>query len=139
MMRVSQRVDYALRALVLLAQEPEGARVASGELAQRLGLPRRFVEQQITELARARVVSSTRGASGGSALARPSAEVSVRDVVVALEGGVLDVPRTTGSAVAEMWRDAAERLALVLAGTSIADLAERQSEIDAEGAGFYYI
>lgn len=139
MMRVSQRVDYGLRALVLLAQQPTGARMASGELAEKLGLPRRFVEQQLTELARAQIVTSARGAGGGCALARPAAEISVRDVVVALEGGVLDVPRTTGSAVTEMWSDASERLALILSHRSLSDLAERQAELDAESAGLYYI
>ncbi|MBI5230573.1 MAG: Rrf2 family transcriptional regulator [Coriobacteriales bacterium] len=139
MMRVSQRLDYALRALVLLAQQPDDVRVASGELADRLGLPRRFVEQQITELARAKVLTSTRGAAGGCALARPAEEITVRDIVVALEGDVLDVPRTTNSSAAEMWATAADRLAQFLSSTSLRDLAVRQKELDSEHAGLYDI
>ena len=49
-MRVPQRLDYALRALVLLALQPEGEYIAAGDLADHLGLPRRFVEQQVTAL-----------------------------------------------------------------------------------------
>ena len=75
-MRVSQRLDYALRALVLLAEQPPGEFVASGDLADRLGMPRRFVEQQVTLLAREGIVECRRGASGGCALAREATEVT---------------------------------------------------------------
>jgi len=139
MMRVSQRLDYALRALVLLAQQPPGVRVASGDLADQLGLPRRFVEQQITELARARVLTCIRGAAGGCALARPASDISVRDVVVALEGDVLDVPRTTDSAASEMWATVADKFANLLGVATLEDLAERQRQLDAERVGLYDI
>lgn len=139
MMRVSQRLDYALRALTLLAQQPPGTSVAAGELAGRLGLPQRFVEQQITALARADIVASRRGAGGGCALSRPAAEISVRDVVDVIEGSVLDVPHTSGSAVAEMWQTAADRLGDTLGEITLADLSTRQRELDETAADVYYI
>ena len=92
-MRVTQRLDYALRALVLLAAQPAGAPVAAGQLADQLGLPRRVVEQQISELARAGIVLSRRGARGGCALARPADQITVRDVVDALPLPNLDLVR----------------------------------------------
>jgi len=138
-MRVSQRVDYALRALVLLAMQPEGAHVAAGDLADRLNLPRRFVEQQMTALARAGVVTCRRGASGGCALTRKPTQISVRDVVLALDGEVLDVPQRSDSAAAEVWQAAAESLSDSLAGVDLASVAKRQREIDAAASPMYYI
>lgn len=138
-MRVSQRLDYALQALVLLAMRPAGEYVAAGDLAERLGLPRRFVEQQITTLARAGVVACRRGAAGGCALARPAAGISVGDVVRALQGDVLDVPLRGGSAASEVWRRAAGALESHLDGVGLDAVAERQAELDAAEAPMYYI
>ena len=69
-MRVSQRLDYAVRLLVLLAAQPPGEHVVVGDLAERIGLPRRFAEQQVSVLARAGIVRCRRGASGGCTLGR---------------------------------------------------------------------
>ncbi len=104
-----------------------------------LALPRRFVEQQITALSHAGIVVSRRGATGGCSLARPAADVTVADVVKALSGDVLDVPRQRDSATAELWESAAESLENHLSGVSLADLAVRQREIDAHAHEMYYI
>ena len=138
-MRVSTRLDYALRALVALAERPPGSRIAAGAVADAMGLPRRFVEQQLTVLARESLVDCRRGAGGGCALARPADQISVGEVVRALQGAVLDVPHTTGSAVTEMWGRAAETLEVGLDGVTLADLASRQIAMDAELAPVYYI
>lgn len=139
MMRVPQRVDYALRVLTLLAAEPADTYVAAGELAARLVLPKRFVEQQVTALVRAGVVRSRRGASGGCALALEPSEISVRDVVLAIQGDVLDVPRQRGQATAEVWQRAALVLDNFLGEVTLDDIASRQREIDAQSAPMYYI
>ena len=138
-MRVSQRLDYALRALVLLAARPPGTHVAGGEIASRLGLPQRVVEQQLSALARAHVLASKRGACGGHALGRPASQINVADVVRAIEGDPLDAPRVSGSAASELWQRTADSLETYLAGTTIASLAERQAELDAASVHTYYI
>lgn len=138
-MRVSQRLDYALKALVLLAEQPDGSWVAAGDLAERLSLPRRFVEQQVTALARAGIVTCRRGASGGCALARSADDLSVRDVVLALQGDVLDVPHQPGSATAELWQEASDALERFLGEATLSTLAERQRQLDAESVPMYYI
>ena len=138
-MRVSQRLDYALRALVVLAMQPPGTFVAAGDLAERLNLPRRFVEQQITELARAGVVTCRRGSSGGCALARAAENISVADVAAALHGAILDVPQLAGSAATEVWREAATTLGDHLADVDLAQIAARQRELDSAAAPMYYI
>jgi Rrf2 family protein len=137
--RVSQRLDYALRGLVALAQRPAGSSVAAGDIADSLNLPRRFLEQQFTALAQAGIVECRRGAGGGCALARPAAGITVADVVRALEGAALDVPRTSGTVVSEMWGDVARSLEQSLTGITLADLVRGQDRIDADSAAVYYI
>ncbi|TLM80082.1 MAG: Rrf2 family transcriptional regulator [Actinobacteria bacterium] len=138
-MRVSQRLDYAVRALVELARLDPGESISAGEVAARLGLPKRFLEQQLTALARAGIVSGRRGSGGGCALAAPADSLTVAAVARAVERDVLDVPHTSASAVAEMWADAADALDAHLGEVTIARLAERQDAIDAEAAGMYYL
>jgi Rrf2 family protein len=138
-MRVSQRLDYTVRGLTALAEHPFGTYVAAGEIADQLALPRRFVEQQFTALARAGLVDCRRGAGGGCALARPADEISVVQIVRAVQGAVLDVPHVTGSAVSEMWAASAASLELALDDVSLAELAHRQRDLDAQTAPMYYI
>ena len=138
-MRVPQRLDYALRAVVLLAQQPTDHYIAAGDLADRLVLPRRFVEQQITALARSGLVRCRRGAAGGCALARPAQQITVFDVVQAVQGEVLDVPHVTGSAASALWSDAADELSEFLGTVDLATLAEKQQELDGAAASMYWI
>lgn len=138
-MRVPQRLDYALRALVLLALQPEGEYIAAGDLADHLSLPRRFVEQQVTALARSGIVRCRRGSSGGCALARPAAEVTVLEVVEAVQGDVLDVPKVTGSVASALWAQAAEQLGAFFSTVTLAELAQHQRDLDGAAATMYWI
>ncbi|MDO8879194.1 MAG: Rrf2 family transcriptional regulator [Coriobacteriia bacterium] len=138
-MRVSQRLDYTLRMLVALARLPEGTWAASGELARALGMPRRFGEQQMTALAKTGLVTCKRGAAGGCALMRPAGEVTVLDVVRAVQGDALDVPHASTSATSAMWTDVARTLGERLASTTLADLAREQADIDATAETMYFI
>lgn len=138
-MRVSQRLDYALRGLTSLAQLPRGTYVAAGEIAEALGLPRRFVEQQFSALARAGLVDCRRGAGGGCALVRDASKITVGEVVRAVQGTIIDVPHVTASAVSDMWAATAAALESSLDGVTLGDLASCQREIDARSAPMYYI
>lgn len=138
-MRVSQRLDYTVRALTALAERPYGTYIAAGEIADELSLPRRFLEQQFTLLSRAGIVECRRGSGGGCALARPAAEISVSQVVLAVQGTVIDVPHMTGSSVTEMWSGAADALEKIFDRTTLAELAHRQRDLDAQAAPMYYI
>lgn len=138
-MRVPQRLDYALRAAVELAQLPPGRYLAAGEIADRLGMPRRFVEQQVTALARAGLVECRRGAAGGCKLAREPSQISVLELVEVVERDVLDVPHVTGSAATAMWDSLAEEMAGFLSDVTLAALAERQRELAAAAASMYSI
>lgn len=138
-MRVSQRLDYALRALIELVGAPADTPIAAGDLAERLRLPKRFVEQQVTSLAHAGIVTCRRGASGGCALARDADEITVADLVRAIQGEILDVPRQQGSASAELWSRAASALEEFFDSVTLRELAARQTELDELANPVYYI
>ena len=138
-MRVPQRLDYVLRALAaLVASAPDGP-VVIGDLANDLRLPKRFLEQQMTLLAKRGIVTCVRGAGGGCSLARPAERITVAEVVEAVQGDVLDIPHVEGSAASEMWTQAAMALRDSLASVNLADLGARQAALDAEAAPMYYI
>jgi Rrf2 family protein len=138
-MRVSQRLDYTLKLLVEIARQPSDRWIAAGDLAASMGMPRRFLEQQMTGLARRGLVECRRGTGGGCRLTRQANEITVREIVVAIQGEVLDVPQTTGSATAEFWTGADAALGGYLDETTLADLASRQSELDARTEPLFYI
>lgn len=138
-MRVPQRVDYAVRGLVALAQRPAGSSVAAGDIADALSLPRRFLEQQFTALARAGLLDCRRGAGGGCSLARPADQITVSDVIRALDGAVLDVPHTSGTVVSDMWADVADALDATLGAVTLAALSSRQDDLEQSLASTYYI
>jgi len=89
-MRISARADYAVRAAVELAAAGEGP--MKGEaIAQAQGIPLKFLENILGDLRHAGIVRSQRGADGGYWLARPADQISVADVIRAVEGPLASV------------------------------------------------
>jgi Rrf2 family protein len=135
--RVSAKVDYAIRALTELAAAPPGP-VASERLADAQSIPPKFLENILLELRRSEIVASRRGAEGGYTLARPAAEISLADVIRAVEGPIASVRGTrpdeisyTGAATAlrDVWLELRTSMRDVLEGTSLADLVERSRDV----------
>ena len=133
-MRVSAKVDYALRALAELAAAEPGKPVTAETLATAQEIPPKFLENILLELRRAQIVASRRGVEGGYWLARPAAEVSLADVVRAVEGPIATVRGArpeeasyTGPARAlrDVWIELRASMRGVLEETSLADLVER--------------
>lgn len=81
----TRRTDYGIRALLYLAREP-GTRVKAAEISRAMDIPQGFLHQVLQELQRARLVDSRPSRHGGYRLAVAPDEVSVLDVVEALEG-----------------------------------------------------
>ena len=90
-MRVSAKADYAVRACAELAISPQGEPIAVDTLAAGQGLPTSFLERILGDLRRGGVVLSVRGRSGGYRLARPAAEITLADVMRAVEGPLVTV------------------------------------------------
>jgi len=89
-MRISARADYAVRAAVVLAAAGEGP--TKGEaIAQAQSIPLKFLENILGDLRHAGLVRSQRGADGGYWLNRPAAEITIADVIRAVEGPLASV------------------------------------------------
>ncbi|MDA8320967.1 MAG: Rrf2 family transcriptional regulator, partial [Actinomycetota bacterium] len=89
-MHLSARADYALRAAIELAAS-EGGHVTSEQLARAQQIPAKFLEAILTQLRRAGLVRSQRGPEGGFWLARPAEEISLADIIRAIDGPLLGV------------------------------------------------
>jgi len=90
-MRLSARSDYALRAVIELAAATDGGHVTADQLARTQGIPGKFLEAILTQLRRAGLVRSQRGPDGGFWLARPASDISLADVIRAIDGPLVGV------------------------------------------------
>jgi Rrf2 family protein len=89
-MRVSARSDYALRAVAELAAS-DGAPMKRERIAEAQEIPVEFLENILLELKHVGIVMSMRGATGGFKLARPPSEISLADVIRAVDGPMANV------------------------------------------------
>src|SRR3982074_3254559 len=90
-MRISAKADYAGRATIELAAAGEDAVVKGERLADAQHIPLHFLENILGDLKQARILGTRRGPEGGYKLARPASEVSVADVIRAVEGPLASV------------------------------------------------
>lgn len=140
-MRITAKVDYAVRAAIELARAEGPASSASrsrrtsptkgADLAAAQDIPLKFLEAILTDLKRAGLVASRRGSDGGYWLARPPDEITVADLIRAVEGPLADVRGARAealdypanlAALQRMWVAVRANLRQVLEHTSIADL-----------------
>jgi Rrf2 family transcriptional regulator, cysteine metabolism repressor len=143
MLKVSQKTEYAMRAMLELAlrQERDGDQlVPARTLAEAQQIPLRFLEQQLGTLHKAGLVESFRGAGGGCRLARPPSEIRVAEIVDSIEGHMypmtcLDQEDHTCFADGrcglqdELWGDVYLAIRQVFERTTLADLADRHRKL----------
>lgn len=142
MFRVSQKTEYALRAMVELALRQGQAPVPAREISAAQGVPLRFLEQQLATLHKAGLVESFRGAGGGCRLARDPSTIRVAEVVDAMEGTFypmycLDTEDHTcfqdgRCGLQELWGDVHLAVRQVFERTTIAYLADRHRQVAPE-------
>ncbi len=131
-MHVSAKADYAVRAALELAAAG-GASLSADAIAARQGIPQPFLQKILHELQTACVVVSQRGREGGHRLARPAGEITLADVLRAVEGPLADVrgiaPEDTSYAgpavrLQDVWIALRANVRAVLEEVTLADLAE---------------
>jgi Rrf2 family protein len=131
-MRISAKADYAVRAVVELAAATGEKPVKAERLATAQGIPLNFLENILGELRHAGIVRSHRGAEGGFRLARPADQLTVADVIRAVEGPLASVrggppedASYTGAATAlpRVWIAVRANLRKVVERVTIADVA----------------
>ena len=133
-MRVSAKADYAVRAALELAAAAEGP-VKGEAIAEAQKVPLRFLENILGELRHAGLVQSQRGAEGGYWLARPASEVTIADVIRAVEGPLASVRSErpeelvyegVAEPLREVWVALRANIRQVLEQVTLADVVQRE-------------
>lgn len=131
-MILSASATHALRAIAFLAGRPREEAVLGRELARKVGVPTHYLAKVLAALARAGILTASRGARGGYRLARPASRIKLLEVVVPFEGararpGCLLRPgrpcRTSGACSAhQAWSGVKERYVEFLERTTVEDI-----------------
>jgi Rrf2 family protein len=135
-LKVSQKLEYAMRAMIELAQRRDASLlVPAREIAERQQVPVRFLEQQLGALSKAGLVESFRGAGGGCRIARDPATITVAQIADAIEGQIFPMfclePsdhtcfQDSRCGLQGFWADVARAVQDVFTTTTVADLAAR--------------
>ena len=132
MISVTSKSRYAVVAMAELARSGERP-VPIAQVAERREMPVQFLEQLFSTLRRDGLLVSQRGVKGGYRLAREPAQITVLEVVQALDGKVGAEADEAGG----IWKEGVESLRDVFSRTTIADIARR--EADEAGSQMYYI
>jgi Rrf2 family protein len=131
-MRISAKADYAVRAAVELAGSSGEKPVKAERIATAQAIPLNFLENILGELRHAGIVRSHRGADGGFRLAKPAEEVTIADIIRAVEGPLASVrggpPEDTSypgtsAALPRVWIAVRANLRRVVEQTTVADVA----------------
>ncbi len=131
-MRISAKADYAVRAAVELAATPGERPVKAERIATAQEIPLNFLENILSELRHAGIVRSHRGAEGGFRLARAPDQVTIADIIRAVEGPLASVrggpPEETSypgasAALPRVWIAVRANLRKVVENVTVADVA----------------
>jgi Rrf2 family iron-sulfur cluster assembly transcriptional regulator len=139
-MKLTRGGEYGIRGVLYLAQQDEGRVSMLSAIAKAQDVPPRFLAKIFQALAKAGVVKSHRGAKGGFSLARPASDITVKDVIEAIEGPIYlnvcllaegECSRDKICPAHVIWEEAQEKMMSVLSRANFADLAttERQLQI----------
>jgi len=139
--RITTLAEYGVICALHLAKRSEEGPITGREIAAMERLPVDYVEQILLRLRRANIVRSTRGAHGGYALARPSSDISIRDVIAASEQTTFDLhcvshpveeERCSSShncSIRPVWMLLQRKIDDVLEGVRLSDLLHEESEV----------
>ena len=139
-MKISTKGEYGIRAMLYIAMRAPSGPVTSREIAAHQGIPEPYLRQILALLSRDRLIHSNRGPQGGHALGRPAAEISLRDILVTLEGrttsidDILALPCTIEvgrehCAIREVFLEVKEAVERILTATTLEELVLRQRQV----------
>ena len=139
-MQITQTADYAVRTVVYLALHGKGGPVAASVIAKEMIIPGDYISKVVQALSRAGLVESVAGRNGGAQLARDPLELSMLEIIEAVDGPVAltrcvtrpgACPRDSYCVVHDFWKSAQKGLVGVLSQTTIADICRPK---DGEGS-----
>lgn len=146
-MRVSTRAWYGLMAMVELGLREKQGRVQVKEISESQGIPEEYLEQLMLPLKRAGLVRSQRGVRGGYILARPTNQITVLEILQALEGPILETEpidpqlreRVQTSGVAVVWEKLREAMESLLGSVTLAQVCAWEQERRSRQPLMFYI
>lgn len=149
-MKVSLRATYGIMAAVDLAMQVGSAPVQAKSIARRQAIPSRFLEQVLHAMKKAGLVESQRGAQGGYVLSKKPSELSVVDILEALDGPLLPPAQKNGRSQAgrhsrphlllgKVWEQVHQAERHVLEAVTVEELAGQQRIIEQERTLMYHI
>ena len=139
-MKISTKGEYGIRAMLYIAMHGEERPVTSHEIAQCQGIPEPYLRQILALLSKDRLIHSNRGPAGGHVLGRPASRISMRDILMTLEGQttgidqILALPCTIGvgrehCAIREVFLEVKQAVERILSATTLETMVSRQREI----------
>jgi Rrf2 family transcriptional regulator, cysteine metabolism repressor len=139
-MKISTKGEYGIRAMLYIAMKGDQGPVTSHEIAQHQGIPEPYLRQILALLSKDRLIQSNRGPQGGHVLGRPASEISLRHIMVTLEGQttaidqILALPCTIDvgtefCAIREVFLEVKKSVDRILSTMTLEELVHRQREI----------
>lgn len=145
---MTMKNDYGLRAMIDMAARYGQGPTPSADIARRQAIPEHFLDQLLIALRRAGLLKSMRGPQGGHLLARPPSQITMNDVIHALDGGsaTMDCVPTPGAcqlapscAIREVWGQIDAFAEQLLTTITLDKLADRHHALAQERDAMYYI
>jgi Rrf2 family transcriptional regulator, iron-sulfur cluster assembly transcription factor len=137
-MKLTRGGEYGIRGVLYLSHQEEGKISMLSAIAKAQEVPPRFLAKIFQALAKAGIVKSHRGAKGGFSLARQASDVTIKDVIEAVEGPIYlnmclaapgDCSRDKLCPIHTVWEEAQEKMMDVLGRTNFADLAKAEKQL----------
>lgn len=150
-MRVSLKATYGIMAALDLSMQNGGSPIQAKAIAHRQAIPLRFLEQVLHAMKKAGLVDSLRGAQGGYLLSKLPGEISLAEIVEALDGSLspasgrrpvarrLREREGQESLLATVWEQVRQAELGVLSAVTLQDLAERHQQLDQQRTLMYHI
>ncbi|MCX6966523.1 MAG: Rrf2 family transcriptional regulator [Verrucomicrobia bacterium] len=149
-MKLSLRGDYALRALIVLAENYGRGIVRIQTISEQQDIPKRFLEQILNDVKSGGFVESRRGIAGGYQLARPPEQITLATLIRYVEGALVALPPDTEIrkggrpdsnqlAIRSVMQEVRESILKVLEHITLADLAERARKYRHDDASLDYV
>ncbi len=147
-MKLSTKGRYGTRAMLDLALHYGDGPILLKDVARRQEVSERYLEQVVTPLKLAGLLTSVRGAGGGFTLAKPPSQIRLSEIIQAVEGSIAPVdcvddpqicPRADSCVTRDIWTEMKQAMSGILVSTTLEDLARRQREKGEPQATMYHI
>ncbi|MCJ7694717.1 MAG: Rrf2 family transcriptional regulator [Anaerolineaceae bacterium] len=134
-MQITRQADYALRAILYLARLDTENLISTRKIAEDMLIPTSFLAKIISQLSNAGLIHTSRGTHGGVSLAKPTSDISMHDIVTAIDGSVhlnectredCECPFGETCPIHEVWLEAETLLIGKLVKTTVNDLLKRK-------------